>query len=167
MRLLSLFSLALQPSAGYGLLVSRGFLITHNDAPQSVGLLRTIDQLIAESSTWQYTTHTTDKRPCPGGIRTHDRSRRAVVDRRLRRAATGTGLFMKQCGKNIVEPDKPQIRRMHIPLRATNTLSEYVILVPTAFSLQQLLRERLSLLRSTNIAWYIVLQLRWSVFTAR
>jgi hypothetical protein len=27
-----LFSLALQPSAGYGLLVTRGFLITQNDA---------------------------------------------------------------------------------------------------------------------------------------
>jgi hypothetical protein len=36
--LLLLFSLALQPSAGYGLLVPRGFLISHNDAPQSVGL---------------------------------------------------------------------------------------------------------------------------------
>jgi hypothetical protein len=36
-----LFSMPLQPSAGYGLLVSRGFLITHNDAPQSVGLLWT------------------------------------------------------------------------------------------------------------------------------
>jgi hypothetical protein len=34
-----LFYLALQPSAGYGLLVLRGFLITHNDAPQSVVLL--------------------------------------------------------------------------------------------------------------------------------
>jgi hypothetical protein len=28
-----LFPLALQPSAGYGLLVSRSFVITHNDAP--------------------------------------------------------------------------------------------------------------------------------------
>jgi hypothetical protein len=33
-----LFSLALQPSAGFGILVTRGFLITH-DTPQSVGLL--------------------------------------------------------------------------------------------------------------------------------
>jgi hypothetical protein len=39
MYLFYLCSLALQPSAGYGLLVPRGFLITHNDAPQSVGLL--------------------------------------------------------------------------------------------------------------------------------
>jgi hypothetical protein len=29
----------------------RGFLITHNDAPQSIGLLWTIDQLVAETST--------------------------------------------------------------------------------------------------------------------
>jgi hypothetical protein len=44
---------------------SRGFLITHNDAPQSVELLWTSDQLVAETST-------------------HDRSRRAAVDLHLR-----------------------------------------------------------------------------------
>jgi hypothetical protein len=30
---------------------SQGFLITHNDAPHSVGLLWTSDQLVAETST--------------------------------------------------------------------------------------------------------------------
>jgi hypothetical protein len=45
-----LFSLALQPSVCYGLLVTRGFLITHNDASQSVGLLWTSGQLVAETS---------------------------------------------------------------------------------------------------------------------
>jgi len=40
-------------------------LITHNDAPQSVGLLWTRDQSVAETSTWQHTTPTTDKHPCP------------------------------------------------------------------------------------------------------
>jgi hypothetical protein len=45
--------LALQPSSGYGLLITRGFLITHN-APQSVGLLWTSDQLVAETSTSQH-----------------------------------------------------------------------------------------------------------------
>jgi hypothetical protein len=30
---------------------ARGFVITHNDAPQSVGLLWTSDQLVAETST--------------------------------------------------------------------------------------------------------------------
>jgi hypothetical protein len=59
----------------------RGFLITQNDAQQSIGVLWTSDQLVAEISTWQ---HTTDNYPSPSGIRTHDRSRRAAVDLRLR-----------------------------------------------------------------------------------
>jgi hypothetical protein len=58
----------------------RGFLITHNDAPQSVGLLWTSDQPVVETSTWQHTTNI----HAPGGIRTHDRSRRAAVDLRFR-----------------------------------------------------------------------------------
>ena len=41
-----------------------GFLITH-DASQSVGLLWTSDQHVAETSTWQHTTLTTDRHPCP------------------------------------------------------------------------------------------------------
>jgi len=53
-------------------------LITHNDTPQSVGLLWTSDQSVAETSTWQHTTLTTDKHPCPVGIRTHNLSRRAA-----------------------------------------------------------------------------------------
>ena len=65
--------MALRPNAGHGLLileVSR----SHNDAPQSVGLLRTSDQLVAETATRQYTTLTTNIH-APGGIRTHDLSR--------------------------------------------------------------------------------------------
>jgi hypothetical protein len=50
-----LLSLALQPSAGYGLLLHE-VSWSHNDAPQSVGLLWTINQLVAESCTWQHTT---------------------------------------------------------------------------------------------------------------
>jgi hypothetical protein len=52
-----LFSLALQ-SSGLWPPRPRGFLITHNDAPQSVGPLWTTDQLVAETYTWQNTTHT-------------------------------------------------------------------------------------------------------------
>jgi hypothetical protein len=78
-HLFYLFSLALQPSAGYGL-VSLSFLIIHNDAPQSVGLLWTSDQLVAGTSTLQ---HTQTNILAPGGIRTHDRSMRAAVDLRL------------------------------------------------------------------------------------
>jgi hypothetical protein len=51
-------SLAVQPSAGYGLLVTRVFLITHDNSPHSSW---TSDQLVAETSTWQ---HTIDKYPC-------------------------------------------------------------------------------------------------------
>jgi hypothetical protein len=58
-------SLALQPS--YGLLNHEVFVITHNDTPQSVGLLCTSDQLFAATSN------------APGGIRTPDRTRRAVI----------------------------------------------------------------------------------------
>jgi hypothetical protein len=75
--------LARQPPAAKGVLileVSR----SHNDAPQSVGLLCTSYQLIAETSTWQHTKLTTDKRPWPGGIRTHNLRRRGGPDLRLR-----------------------------------------------------------------------------------
>ena len=57
--------------------------ITHNDTPQSVRLLWTSDQPFAETSTWQHTTLTTTH-PCPGGIGTHNLSRRAAADLRLR-----------------------------------------------------------------------------------
>ena len=40
-----------QPSSGFLPPRFRGFLITHNDAPQSVGFLWTNDQSVAEFST--------------------------------------------------------------------------------------------------------------------
>jgi hypothetical protein len=52
-----------QPLVGQGLLmtdVSR----SHSDTPP-VGLLWTSDQPDAETSTWQHTTHTRDRHPCP------------------------------------------------------------------------------------------------------
>jgi len=42
-----------------------GFYITHGDAPQSVGLLWTSGQLVAGTFTWQHTTLTRDRHPCP------------------------------------------------------------------------------------------------------
>ena len=45
---------------------SRGLYITHNDAPQLVGLLWMDDQLAAETSAWQHTTLIKDRHPCPG-----------------------------------------------------------------------------------------------------
>ena len=59
------FFFSLRPNAGHVLLILEVFYITHNDAPQSVGLLWTSDQLLADTSTWQHKTLTTDKHPCP------------------------------------------------------------------------------------------------------
>ena len=68
--------------------------ISHNEAQQSVGLLWTSDQQVAETSTWQHTTLTTDTfmpPPLPAGleptISTGERPQIRVLDR----AATGTG----------------------------------------------------------------------------
>jgi hypothetical protein len=43
--------MAQQPLGGLGRLIFRGFTITLIDTPQSVGLLWTSDQLVAETST--------------------------------------------------------------------------------------------------------------------
>jgi hypothetical protein len=63
---------------------SRGFLITHNDATQSVGLLWASDHHVAEtySYTWQHTQKINIY--TLGGIRTLDRSRQAAGHLRLR-----------------------------------------------------------------------------------
>jgi hypothetical protein len=45
------FALVLRPDAGFGLLILVVFYITHNDTPQSVGLLWASDKLVAETST--------------------------------------------------------------------------------------------------------------------
>ena len=71
-----------QPPVGWASSFTR-FLDHTNDAPQSVGLPWTSDKLVAETSTWQHTTLTTDIHAA-GGIRTHNLSRRAAADRRLR-----------------------------------------------------------------------------------
>jgi hypothetical protein len=64
---------------------SWGLQMTHNDAPQSVGLLWTSDQPDTESSTWQHITLTREKKSYdPGGIRTEHLRRRATADVRPR-----------------------------------------------------------------------------------
>jgi hypothetical protein len=67
-----------------------GFLDHTQRRPTDGKLLWTSDQLVAETSTSQHTNiHVS------GGIRTHDRSRRAAVDR----TATGTGIWGDNGGK--------------------------------------------------------------------
>jgi hypothetical protein len=56
--------------------------VSRSHAPQSVGLLWTSDQLVAETSTWQHTQQTDIHDH--GGIQTHNLSRRAAADPRLR-----------------------------------------------------------------------------------
>jgi hypothetical protein len=60
----------------------RGFMITLKTL-QSVELLWTSGQPDAETSTW-HTTLTRDRHPSPDGIRTHNPSKRAAADPRLR-----------------------------------------------------------------------------------
>jgi len=61
------------------------FVVTHNDAPRSVGFPWTRGQLVTETSTWQNTQHSQQPNfHTPGGIRTHDPSKRTAVDLSLR-----------------------------------------------------------------------------------
>jgi hypothetical protein len=90
----SFFSLALQPSAGYGLLwfcsPARAMASSSHEVSWSHITTRqsrydsswTSGQLVAETFTWQHTTHTTNIQVL-GGIRTYDRSRRAAEELRL------------------------------------------------------------------------------------
>jgi hypothetical protein len=96
-----LFAMGLQPSVGYGLLVSRGFLITHNDAPLSVGLFRTSDQLVAETSTWQHTQQTNIHAPM--GFEPTNAAGERPYTYALDRAATGTGI----CGVMVTQVSRP------------------------------------------------------------
>ena len=71
------FSMAQQPPVDQGLLVVEASR-SHPDAPHSVWLLWTRDQLVAETSTWQNTTLTTDFHT-PGRIRIHNPSMRPQI----------------------------------------------------------------------------------------
>jgi hypothetical protein len=59
------FSNGLTALRGPRLVIVRRFTITLIDTPRSVGLLWTSDQPVAETSTWQHTTLTRDRHPCP------------------------------------------------------------------------------------------------------
>ena len=69
---------------------SWGYWITQKDSLQSVGLLWTCDQLVAEISTWQLTTITTDKHPC---CRWNSKPRSQQADLRIR----PRGYWDRQC----------------------------------------------------------------------
>jgi len=87
--IISFFLLVQQPPVGH----SRGFYITHNDAPQSVGLLWTIDYLVAETSTCQHTTLTTQRHPRPLW-NSNTKSQQAIGRRPTLQAARPPGPFL-------------------------------------------------------------------------
>jgi hypothetical protein len=66
-----------QPPVGQGLIIEASR--SHSDTPHSIELLWANDQPDAETSTWQHTDNHD-----PGGIRTHNPSKRANADPRLR-----------------------------------------------------------------------------------
>jgi hypothetical protein len=77
--------MARQPLTGQGLIVEASR--SHSDTPHSVGLLWTGDLRDSETSTRQYTTFTRDNIHAHCGIRTHNPSKRAAADSRLRARA--------------------------------------------------------------------------------
>ena len=72
---------------------SRGFWITHNDAPQSIGLLWTSDQLVAKTSTWQHNTHNRQMYMPPLGFEPTISAGERPQTYTLDRAVSGTGLI--------------------------------------------------------------------------
>jgi len=84
------FSMAQQSLKGQGLLTFEASR-SRSDTPLSVGLLWTNDQLVAEASTYEHTTLTTDIHAA-GGIGTRSVPARERPQRQaLDRAATGIG----------------------------------------------------------------------------
>jgi hypothetical protein len=81
-----IFHMALQ-------LIHEVFEIAHNDAPQSVGLLWTSDQSVAQTSTWQHTTLTTD-RHAPVGFEPTISADKRPQTHALDRAVNGTDLYI-------------------------------------------------------------------------
>jgi hypothetical protein len=66
---------------------------SHLDTPHLVESLWKGDQPVTETSTWQYTTSSTDRHPFPGGIRTYNPKGEQPQTQGIDRAATGNGLL--------------------------------------------------------------------------
>jgi len=76
------FSMAQLPLVGHGLFIVEVSRI-HSDTPNSVVLLLTSDQLVAQTSTCQHPTLKKSHFRAPGGIRTHNPRKRLAADPRL------------------------------------------------------------------------------------
>ena len=60
--------------------------LSHSDTSHSLGFLLPNDQTVAQTSTWQHATLTTERHPWPGRIRTRNCFKRATADLRLTRS---------------------------------------------------------------------------------
>jgi hypothetical protein len=97
-----------------GLCCTWSHLMTHS---QSVGLLWTSDQPVAETSTWQHTTPTRDIH-APREIRTRNPCKRAAVDWRLRsRGQRNRHLFFNYVSKR----SNAAIMHARVRLRLVNS----------------------------------------------
>ena len=94
----------------------RGFLITNNDTPQSVGLLWTSDQSVAGISTLQHTTLTTDKHPCPRWD-SNPRSQQASGSRPTPQTARLLGPALRNYIKGVPLATEPSISLIILPLK--------------------------------------------------
>ena len=98
--------MAQQHPAGQGLLIIEASR-SHSDTQHSVRLLCTNDQPDAETSTWQYTTLTTDNTAIPPAgyehtIPTNERQQNHALDR----AATGIGRLEDNVKINLQKKEK-------------------------------------------------------------
>ena len=80
----------------FTLVTAEGYFCTgSHTVTHTVGLLRTSDQPVTETSTWQHTTITTDRQTCtPGGIRISKPSNKMASDSRCQRCRPGWELIV-------------------------------------------------------------------------
>ena len=89
---MDLFVLARQPPVDQGPIIHEVSRSDTTDTKQLVGLLWTSDRLVTETSTWQQTTLTTDRHPCPAaGFEPTNSAGERPLTYSLERAASGTG----------------------------------------------------------------------------
>ena len=79
---------------------------SHSDTPHSVGLLWTIDQPDAETSSWQHTTLKRGKHQCPGGIQTLNPCKRTAAEPLLGPRGHWDRQPINSAREHIIEADK-------------------------------------------------------------
>jgi hypothetical protein len=113
--------MAQQPLVGQGLLIIEAAR-SHSDTPHFVGLLWTSDQSVAETSTWQCTTLTTDRHPCPRRD-SNPQSQQANADPRLKLHGHWNRQPSLHTNKLYIGPRNRSSLKNHIFVTALKSLS--------------------------------------------